>query len=84
MVIAAELIDIALQLFALLIFARVIISWVRIDPYHPLVQFLYNVTEPVLAPIRRLMPGGMMLDFSPMIALVVIFALRQLLITLLA
>lgn len=83
MLIAAELIDIALQLFALLIFVRVIISWVRVDPYHPLVQFLYSVTEPVLAPIRKLMPGGMMLDFSPMIALVIIFALRQLLVTLL-
>lgn len=74
-----ELVDTLLLVYSLLIFARVIISWVRLDPYHPVVQFLYATTEPVLAPIRKLLPGGgMMLDFSPLIALLLISVLRRL------
>lgn len=74
-----ELIDTLLLVYSLLIFARAIISWVRLDPYHPVVQFLYATTEPVLAPIRNLLPGGgMMMDFSPLIALLIISVLRRL------
>ena len=77
MLVAIQLIDIALQLFVLLIFARAIISWFRISPYNPIVQFLHTMTEPVLAPVRRLMPQGMMMDFSPLIVIIVIAVLRQ-------
>jgi len=74
-----ELVDTVLLVYSLLIFARVIISWVRLDPYNPVVQFLHATTEPVLAPIRSLLPGGgMMLDFSPFIALLLISVLRRL------
>jgi YggT family protein len=77
MLFAIQLIDIALQLFVILIFARAIISWFRISPYNPIVQVLHTMTEPVLAPIRRLMPQGMMMDFSPLIVIIVIAVLRQ-------
>jgi YggT family protein len=74
-----ELVDTLLLVYSLLILARVLISWVRLDPYNPVVQFLYATTEPVLAPIRNLLPGeGMMLDFSPLIALLLISVLRRL------
>ena len=72
------------RLFIFLLLARVIISWVRLDPYNPIVRFIYDVTEPILAPIRNVIPGSMMIDFSPMVAWIIAFALRQLLITLLA
>ena len=74
-----DLLLIALRLFTLLLFARVLVSWVRVDPYHPIVRFLYDVTEPVLAPIRELLPPMGMIDLSPMVALVITYALRQLL-----
>ena len=83
MVVAIELTDIALQVFMFLIIARALISWVRLDPYHPIVQFLYRVTEPVLEPIRRVLPPTGLIDLSPMIAIIIIFALRTLLATLL-
>ena len=61
------------EIMGYLIFARVIISWLPIDRDNPIVQFIYQVTEPVLAPIRNLiskssMGGGLMIDFSPIVA----------------
>ena len=59
-----------LQFLLVLIFIRALISWVSSDPSNPLVQFLNKVTEPVLYPIRRLMPLNFKIgiDFSPMVA----------------
>ena len=58
-----------------LIFARVMMSWIVRDHSNPIVQFIYQVTEPILAPIRsflvRLGIGGM-LDFSPIVAMLLI------------
>jgi YggT family protein len=79
MIIALQLVDIALGLYSFIIIARALISWVRLDPYHPIVRFLHEATEPVLAPVRRLMPGGMMMDFSPLIVIILISVLRQIL-----
>lgn len=71
MVIQLTLIKV-LEIMGYLIFARVIISWLPIDKGNPIVQFIYQVTEPVLAPVRNLiskssMGGGMMIDFSPIV-----------------
>ncbi|TMK88526.1 MAG: YggT family protein [Actinobacteria bacterium] len=65
-----------LQLYIVVIFVRVILSWFPISPESPMAavyRFVYAVTEPVLGPIRRMMPGigigGMGLDLSPIIVL---------------
>jgi YggT family protein len=65
-------VNIAAQALVLLIFVRVIMSWVPMRLPFGLNELVWNVTEPVLAPIRRFMPiaGGM--DFSPFIALLLI------------
>ncbi len=67
------------DLYSLVVLAAVVMSWVRVDPRNPLARIVYNLTEPVLAPIRRLLPvmGG--LDFSPMVVLFALRALRGLL-----
>ncbi|HEY81406.1 MAG TPA: YggT family protein [Anaerolineae bacterium] len=67
--------------FAILI--RVILSWVRIDPYNPLVRLLDQITEPILAPIRRMIPPAAGLDFSPIIAFFALEVLRQIILGLL-
>ncbi|MBU4310845.1 YggT family protein [bacterium] len=60
-----------------LIVISAVISWVNPDPYNPIVQFLYRTTEPILRPIRRLIPiRGVPIDFSPMIAIIILFFLR--------
>lgn len=70
----AQLINIVLTVFYWLILIRALISWVNPDPYNPIVQFLVRTTEPILSPIRRLLPT-MRLDLSPLVAfLVIIFA----------
>ncbi len=72
MIYFVRLIDTLVNLFSLAILIRVILSWVRLDPYHPVSVFIHQVTEPVLAPIRRFLPSTGMIDFSPLIALVLI------------
>jgi YggT family protein len=63
-----------LNLYSWVIIAAALITWVSPDPRNPVVLFLRQITEPVLAPIRRLLPpwrtGG--LDFSPLIAIIAI------------
>ena len=65
-------INVLAQAEVLAIFVRVIMSWVPLRLPFGLNELVWNVTEPVLAPIRRYMPiaGGM--DFSPLIALLLI------------
>ncbi len=60
------------ELYSYVLLARVLISWFQVDPYNPLVRLLYQLTEPLLAPIRRLLPSAGMMDFSPIIAFIVI------------
>jgi YggT family protein len=79
----ASLIDLLFTLYTFVIFARVILSWARVDPYHPVAQVIYRLTEPLLAPIRNMMPQTGMMDWSPMIAMFVLIILRQVIITLL-
>ncbi len=62
--------------FAILI--RVLISWIRVDPRNPLIQFLFAITEPILAPFRRIIPPAAGLDFSPIVAFFVLELLRRL------
>lgn len=68
----ASLVVMVGQVYQFVLLARVLISWVQVDPYHPAVQFLYQLTEPVLEPIRRVLPQTMGLDFSPIIAMILI------------
>ncbi len=78
-----QVIDIAFTLYSFAIIARALLPWFRVNPYHPAMQFLIQITEPLLAPIRRSIPmlGG--LDFSPMVALLILWFVEQLLYTLL-
>src|SRR6185437_4731125 len=63
-----------LDVYVWVIIAAALITWVSPDPRNPVVMFLRQVTEPVLAPVRRLLPpwktGG--LDFSPLIVILAI------------
>ena len=73
-------------LFTVLNFAilfRVLISWIRVDPGNPLIQLLFAITEPILAPFRRLIPPAAGLDFSPIVAFFALELLRRLLLSIL-
>ena len=78
---SANILDMVLGFYMLLIFGRVIISWVNADPYNPIVQFLYQATEPPLRLIRQRVGNYGGVDFSPMILLLVVVFLRSFLAT---
>ncbi len=67
----------AIQIYMFILLARVLMSWIPmftnrpLDPYNPLVKFLLDVTEPLLAPMRRYLTIGM-IDLSPLAALIVL------------
>jgi len=69
-----RIIMVLLDIYTWIIIAAAIISWVNLSPYHPVVVILRRLTEPVLAPIRRLLPPWKTwgLDFSPMIVIALI------------
>ena len=72
-------IDAVFGLFNIVIIARVLISWVNLPPDHPVVEFLYSVTEPILGPIRRILPRTGMFDLSPIVAVILLEMVRRLL-----
>ena len=67
----ASLIELFLLMFTLLILARVLMSWVQVDPYHPVAQFIYQATEPILKPVREVLPPAAGFDFSPIVVLII-------------
>ena len=74
-----QIVQLVFNVFSLLLLARVLISWFNPNPYSPVVQFLHRVTEPVLAPIRRVLPQTGMMDFSPMVAIILLIIIQRIL-----
>jgi len=73
----AVILDYILTIANWLIIIRALLSWVNPDPHNPIVQFLYNITEPMLKPFRRLIPVySIGLDISPVVALVFIWFVK--------
>lgn len=77
----AGVLDIVLTIYMWIVIIAALISWVNPDPYNPIVRFLYSVTEPVFAMVRRVLPlPPMGIDFSPLIVLLVIVFCQQFLV----
>jgi YggT family protein len=73
----AKIIDIVLTLYVWIIIFRALISWVNPDPYNKIVILIYRLTEPVLRPVRRMMPCNWMgIDFSPVMVILIIYFLQ--------
>jgi YggT family protein len=71
----ASLID----LYSFVVLAAVIMSWLPVNRRSPLALVVFRLTEPALAPIRRVLPSAGGLDFSPMVLLLVLQLLKRLL-----
>lgn len=65
-----DVVQAAAMLYTILVIVRVILSWVNPAPGNPLVAFVYRITEPVMGPIRNLLPAMGGIDFSPLLVLV--------------
>lgn len=80
MVAIAQLINFVLTAYMWIVIARAVMSWVNPDPYNPIVQFLYRVTDPPLGWIRRFLPDMGGIDFSPMVLILGIVFLQSFLV----
>lgn len=78
-----DLIVVFFQLLNLAILARVLLSWFNVNPYNPIVSFLYQVTEPILGPLRRYIPPLGMIDITPIVAIILLQVVEQFLLMLL-
>lgn len=77
----ATILSLLLTILYWAIFIRVLLSWapmlgIRIDPYNPIIKVLYDLTDPILEPLRRFTTIGM-IDWSPLVALLVIWLIRS-------
>lgn len=60
------------QILSLAILVRAVLSWFPVSRGNPLVDILFQITEPVLAPIRRVLPSMGMMDLSPLVAILLL------------
>jgi YggT family protein len=73
-----EIINLVFRLYSYAILARIFLSWIPLERNNLVVQFIYKITEPILAPFRIILPlGGMGLDLSPIIAFFLINLLQR-------
>lgn len=78
--IIGDILFLVLQVFQLVLLARVLLTWFpNIDRNNQLVRMLYDITEPVLQPIRNMLPQTGMVDFSPLIVFLIISVLLRIL-----
>jgi YggT family protein len=79
----ALLVSLVFNILYFVLVIRIILSWVNADPYNEIVQIIYRVTDPILAPFRRLplQMGGM--DFSPIVAFLVLSVLKTFIVNIL-
>jgi YggT family protein len=72
----------AFNLLQILILIRVILSWIPHDPYNQFIQLLYQITEPILKPVREILPmQSMGMDFSPIVVFFLLGFVKKLLLS---
>ena len=72
--------------YKLILIARALISWVNADPYNPIVRFVYQLTEPLLARVRRLSPLALTrlpIDLSPLLIFILLIVIETFIVGLL-
>jgi YggT family protein len=78
MVWGLSLLILLIDLYSLVVFVTVILSWVRLSPENPVVRVSTALVEPVLSPIRRVLPDLGGIDLSPMVLLIALRVVKSL------
>lgn len=65
-------VDVAFYVYSTILIIRILLSWIRHNPYQPVIRFIYEVTDPYLRLFRRIIPPYGQIDFSPLIAFFVL------------
>jgi YggT family protein len=72
-------ISLLFQILTLAIVARAFLSWVPLRPDHPVAVVLTDITEPILAPLRQVIPRIGMIDITPLVAIILLQVIEQIL-----
>ena len=73
-----KFVEILCNILIIAIVARALLSWFTNDPRNPLISILDQITEPILSPLRRVMPRMGMMDFTPMVAVIILVLIQSL------
>ncbi len=73
----AQFVGILAKVLYIALLARVVLSWINLGSDNPFVTIVYQITEPILAPIRRVLPAFGTLDLSPMVAMLAVWIVSQ-------
>lgn len=73
-----QVVNIVFEVLTWLIIGRCVLSFIRHNPSQPIIRFVYEVTEPIMAPLRRLIPSAGGIDFSPIVAVLAITMVQKL------
>jgi YggT family protein len=73
----ANVINTVAQILYVLILARIVVSWIGLNPWNPIVRWLRIIVDPILRPFRRVLPTFGGIDFSPLLAILVIFFIAR-------
>lgn len=65
-------VEVAFYVYSTILIIRILLSWIRHNPYQPVIRFIYEVTDPYLRLFRRIIPPYGQIDFSPLIAFFVL------------
>ena len=76
----AELLKLTVYVAVFSIFVRALLSWISTGGSHPMIRLVGSFTEPLLAPVRRLLPTGTGLDLSPIVVFIVLMLVLKLLV----
>lgn len=79
----AFLVDIFLHLYTLVLLLRLLLQWVRADFYNPVSQFIVKITNPLVLPLRRLIPGFGGIDMATLLLVLLVTAIKLTLVSLL-
>jgi YggT family protein len=72
-----RVLDMALEIYMWIVIVRAVLSWVRPDPYNPIVRFVYGLVDPVTDRLSRILPARIgMIDLSAMILILAIYLMR--------
>jgi YggT family protein len=83
MIYLIRVIDLLFWVLNLAILARVVLSWFNVSPFNPFVHIIYQVTDPIFEPLRRIIPPVGMLDLTPWAAVIILWILQQVIVRIL-
>ena len=66
-----------ISIFTLIMFIRAIVSWFRVDPYNPIIRAMDSIIEPIVGPVRRMLPPMGGIDVSYLVVFIILIAVRQ-------